>query len=256
MTINNLTLWQKLSPKYLYLKRRKILPFLWNFLKRPISNIKYFENREMNSIKHQKEYWANELIKSDSVDHSSAYRFDSPLCQDDRLGDYEKIKKEYFLPNITGNRVLEIGCLGGKWSKYFFEKNASSVILVDLDKRVEVFLRNKFLNDTFQFYKTKGYELTGIPKNSIDFIFSMDCLGRCPKQYIKMYLNEFGRVLDKNGVVLLHLPCKESRVSVEKGFVNLSKKEIEVACDKNNWNHFDLDFDTIEHGVLLKVNIK
>jgi hypothetical protein len=124
--MKNLTLWQRISLKYLYLKRRKILPFLWNSLKMPISNIKYFEHREMNSIKHQKEYWANELMKSDSADHTSAYRFDASLCQNDRLGDYEKIQTEYFIPNITGNRVLEIGCLGGKWSKYFFENNSSS----------------------------------------------------------------------------------------------------------------------------------
>jgi len=254
--IGEIDLIQKFSPKYIYQKRKRIIPFLWSIISRPVRNSKLFQYREMNSIEHQKEYWSKELIKSDSVEHSSSYRFDSPLCQDDRLGDYEKIKTEYFFPYITGNRVLEIGCLGGKWSKYFFDKNASSVILVDLDRSIEVFLRDKFPNNTFQFYKTKGYELHGIPDSSVDFIFSMDCLGRCPKKYIKMYLSEFGRILDKDGSVLLHLPCSESRGSVEKGFVRLSKKEIEAACNKNDWNPFELDFDTIKHGVLLIVNPK
>jgi SAM-dependent methyltransferase len=255
--MNNLTLWQKLSPKYLYLKRKKILPFFLNLIISPVRNIKYFSHlNKYNSIKYQKELWASELMKSEVSDFNCNYRFDSPLCQHESLGDYEKVKTEYLYPNITGKKVLEIGCLGGKWSQYFFKKNAASVILVDLDERVEDFLHNKFPNETFQYYKTKGYELYGIPNDSVDFIFSIDCLVRCPKKNIKMYFEEFGRVLSKNGSVFLHLPCKESKLSVELGFVNLSKKEIETACNNNDWNHFELDFDTIEHGVLLKVNLK
>ncbi len=252
--MGSLSLKLVLSPRYLYLKRKSLLPFCCNTLKGWL-NSRGFSRQQENSVKYQKEYWAGELLKSGTeAGAHCAYRFDAPDCQDSRLGDYEKIIKEYLLPNINGARVLEIGCLGGKWSKYFFGR-ASEVTLVDLDGRVGEFLRRQFLKEKFGFYVTKGYELYGIADKSIDFIFSMDSLGRCPKKYLKSYLREFARVLDKDGKVLVHLPCVESPMSVEKNFVKLSKKEIEAACRKNGWSRFELDFNTIKHGVLLKVNL-
>lgn len=159
------------------------------------------------------------------------------------------------MPGIENKTVLELGCLDGKWSKYFFGK-AKDVILVDLDKRIENILRKKFPQAKFLFYLTRGNELSGIATNSVDFIFSMDSLVRCPKSYIYLYIREFRRILTKNGKILVHLPCSDSINSRERRFVKISGKEIINCCNNEGFINSELDFDTIAHGCLLKVNYK
>lgn len=169
------------------------------------------------------------------------------------IGNYLKIKEEYLLPYIHNyTTILELGCLGGKWTQYFL--NAKKIICVDITEKSFEYIKHKLNTDNIDFYLTKGNELKGVEDNSVDIIFSIDSLVRVEKKNIKAYFKEFSRILKVHGKILVHLPCSDIKGSVERHFVNLKKEEIVNLCQQNGFNNFEIDVNTINHGVLLKVN--
>jgi SAM-dependent methyltransferase len=181
------------------------------------------------------------------------YSWGKSIEDEDRLGDYVKIKDQFLLPNIIGKSVLEIGCLDGKWSQYIVPF-ASHSALADLSKEIMPVLQARLekAGGVFTFYETKGYELNGIGDHTIDFIFSMDTLVRVNKRFLRQYFEHFKRVLKKDGKMLIHLPCSASSFSVQKNFVRLHPDEITEMMISNDFKEFTFDFSTINHGVLLK----
>jgi ubiquinone/menaquinone biosynthesis C-methylase UbiE len=165
------------------------------------------------------------------------------------LGDYAKIK-DILIAKCSNKSTLDLGCLDGKWSEVII-KNASSLTLVDLGDDLLPLLKKK-LGDEFNFYKTKGNELSGVDENSIDLIFSMDSLVRVPnKSYISDYFSEFNRVLRSGGELFIHLPCHEIYGSKIAGFTKLSFEDIRILCELNNFKIIDLNKKILEHGIML-----
>jgi ubiquinone/menaquinone biosynthesis C-methylase UbiE len=207
----------------------------------------YQADKFNNTIESQK-LWPERWVKMGDPDYSSkGWGFVDRI--NPALGDYSKIKN--VLENKCANKnTLEIGCLDGKWSEVVI-KNSLSLILVDLTDALLPLLKKKF-GSKISFYKTSGNELTGIPSNSIDLIFSIDSLVRVPdKSYISDYLSDFKRVLTQGGEIFIHLPCHEIEGSKIRGFTKLSIKDISSFCSENNLKVIDLNTKILEHGVLL-----
>ena len=193
-------------------------------------------------------------IAVDQFKSGETYSWGISIENENRLGDYMRLKDELLLPNIIGKTVVEIGCLDGKWSQYIVPC-AEHSFLVDLSKDILPVLNDR-LHEVegggYTFYKTKGFELDGIDNNTIDFIFSMDTLVRVNKKYLSRYFEHFRRVLKSNGKMLIHLPCISSPFSKSKGFVKLHPDKITEMMINNGFNEFTFDFSIINHGVLLK----
>lgn len=205
-----------------------------------------------NTLFFQRKHWIPTILKNSS-DFEFSFSWGSPEKTDNPLGNYKTILDTLLIPYIIDKHVLEIGCLDGKWSKYLCERGGMTT-LVDLDKAIVPILEDRLQGYNFNFYETKGYELSGIKTNSIDLIFSMDTLVRVPIRFIKRYMKEFKRVLKPEGKILIHLPCIESLGSKSRGFVRLEKATIENMCKTNGFDKYEIDSNTINHGVLLKVN--
>ena len=123
----------------------------------------------------------------------------------DRLGDYLRLK-ELLKSHVNDLSVVcEVGCLGGKWLKVV--KQARRIVAVDICPASEAFVR-RALSDfegQLDFYLTKGDELNGICDQSIDLVFSIDCLVRVPRKSITAYIKESARVLNPGGTRLQNL---------------------------------------------------
>lgn len=215
-----------------------------------------FSNFETNT-QHWKIAWSDKLrdMKEGMDDNGNAWgNPDDETAQTkkgDDLGNYKKIHSSYITPFIKKNSfVLDIGVGGGKWIPYFL--NAKAIVCVDVVKESFDFIKYYYkdlLN--LRFYKTNGFELMGIPSNFVDFIFSMDVLVRYPHQDIKNYFKEFNRVLKPNGKVCIHLPYKESVLGYKFKFIEYDMKQIEELRDILTKNDFEIDTDTINHGILI-----
>ena len=159
---------------------------------------------------------------------------------------------KYLTPMINGCTVLEVGSCGGKWTQYMLK--AQHVICVDLNDEFFDYIKNHMPSDNITFYKTSGYELSGVGDRSVDFIFSMDTFVRIPKKFIFDYFKEFSRVLRYHGKICLHLPCNDMIGCTKRKFVDLSRDEIKKLCIDNGFNDFYIDDQTIKPGIILRVN--
>ena len=213
---------------------------------------------DINTNFAQKIWWENHLKNHflNQLDHNIyGYEWGSPENDKDPLGNYLKINnllQKIIFPTST---ILEIGTLGGKWTKYML--NAKKVICVDINSYFIEFIKEKFKSNInkFDFYISRGNELEGITNNSIDLVFCMDTLVRVEKEFIFDYLKEISRVLSKNGQAIIHLPNNDIQDCVNRNFTKLSTNEIINEVNKY-FDNYILDSNTIVHGTLLKINIE
>ena len=82
-------------------------------------------------------------IAVDQFKSGETYSWGESIENENRLGDYMRIKNEYLLPNIVDKTVVEIGCLDGKWSQYIVPC-ANHSFLVDLSDEILPILNDRF----------------------------------------------------------------------------------------------------------------
>ncbi len=104
------------------------------------------------------------------------------------------LKKEI---DLKDKKILDAGCGEGRFSKYFIEKNANITSLDISEEYINVIKANI----------RRGKFVVGsvtdlpFPKNSFDYIFSVDVLQHVPN--INKAIKEFHRVLKINGKVII-----------------------------------------------------
>lgn len=169
----------------------------------------------------------------------------------DVLGNYKKIHEEYITPFIKKDSIiLDIGVGGGKWIPYF--SNAKKVICVDLIDSSFEFIKSNYNHlSNLHFYKTEGFELSGIASNSINFIFCMDALVRYSFSDMEMYFREFNRTLVPSGNVCIHLPYIDSKLASKFKFSEYRMDELIKLKNIFTKNNFEIDTNIINHGVLI-----
>lgn len=227
-------------------------------------------NQLYPSIEEQKRIWAGGLKEFVDRPISPEYKTDfygdewgkvmSPEATNGKgqvLGDYQSIWLYYLKPYVFNKTVIELGCLDGKWIHPMLFHYPKKVIAVDIiEDGFEQIKKWIGYTEHIQFYLTTGDELEGIADQSVDFIFSMDSLVRSEVQIIDKYLAEFKRVLAPGGRACIHLPCQQQPLSHELGFTQIGVPEIEEILLKNGIENCVIDRETINHGVLLLINIK
>ncbi len=108
----------------------------------------------------------------------------------------------HFLP---ADRILEIGCGFGRLAKILHAFAREELVLVDImDKCVEHCSHLFCDSERTSCIRTDGLTLNKVRDNSVDFIFSFYSLVGADKETLSSYMNEFKRVLTKNGVAFIH----------------------------------------------------
>ena len=135
------------------------------------------------------------------------YRFRkilNPVCV---IGPLYKVVDDYIRPNYDSDSVvLEIGCGGGRWTKYLL--GAKKIIAVDLNPEFFDYIKEKYPDANFEFYKPQGCDLKAIPDSSVDFVFSFGTFVHIDPDGIQSYLNEISRVLKKGKKAVIHYADK------------------------------------------------
>jgi len=127
-------------------------------------------------------------------------------------------------------------------------KQARRIVAVDICIASEAFVR-RALSDfegQLDFYLTKGDELNGICDQSIDLIFSIDCLVRVSRKSIVAYIKESARVLNPGGTLIFHLPVNTKPLCKSKDFTDLSESDIRSFFSGGRFSTFKI-LDSILH---------
>ena len=120
---------------------------------------------------------------------------------------FKKLLFHYKLENIISeaNTALDIGCGVGRVS-FAMAKDFSKVLGIDvsevmIEKAKEY--RRSLSIENVEFFANNGMNLSQIPNNSVDFIFSYLTLQHCPSStQVLKYIEEFSRTLKPKGVCL------------------------------------------------------
>ncbi len=121
-------------------------------------------------------------------------------------GDLGQVPPRFILPYVQPfSTVLEIGSGGGRWTQFLLR--ARRVIVVEHTEAFFPYLEHRF-GPRFDFYKTLGDELAGIPDDSVDFVFSFGTLVHLPIEIVQAYVKETARVLRRDGVATLQYADK------------------------------------------------
>lgn len=114
-----------------------------------------------------------------------------------------KTLAEFFVKNIKGNKILDIGCGPGAHTKYFYKKGFD-VIGIDLSENfIKIATEN---NPKVKFFKMDMRKLE-FKDDTFDGIWCMATFFHVSKREAKSTLSGFKRVLKPNG--LMHISVKE-----------------------------------------------
>lgn len=208
-----------------------------------------------NKLAFQKECWEQNLLEymdcHGDLEHYG-FAWGDPENANDILGNYLAVLEKLQSLIHVDSTVLELGTLGGKWTKYLFQAN--KIICVDINSLMETVIKQRYPEsaDKFHFYVSSGDELNGIASDSIDLVFCIDTLVRSSKKIIKAYLLEISRILKKGAIALIHLPANEKPGSVERGFTSISSAEILEYC-RPHFTSVEPDLEVLTHGVFLSL---
>ncbi|WP_279487469.1 class I SAM-dependent methyltransferase [Aeromonas veronii] len=217
----------------------------------------YIMTDTYNNMSSQRVFWESHLrnyvIKNNDI-NCYGYTWGDPDKSNDRLGNYLKIRDRLQEKIAVHSCVLDLGALGGKWTKYMLA--ASRIICVDINEYFPCIIKSRYPEfvHKLQFYVSTGNELSGVSSGCVDFLFCMDTLVRVEKENILSYLQEIRRVLSPTGQAIIHLPNSDIKVCRDMKFTNLTTKEIvENMDDIFGRGSYTLDFETIIHGVIIFV---
>lgn len=215
----------------------------------------YADLDQFNTLLGQRLFWDKHLKEhmartQDFDDYG--FSWGDPENANDELGNYKAISLSLKKLITSDSHVLELGTLGGKWTRYLTE--AKKITCVDINSAMVDAITQRYPSELhkIEFYISKGDELSGVDNDSVDVLFCIDTLVRSSELIINSYLSEISRVLCEGGVALLHLPSNKVLGSVERGFTDLNIDEF-LTNHQNGFSCVEVDSETLTHGVFLKL---
>ena len=105
---------------------------------------------------------------------------------------------------VPAPRIVEIAPGHGRWTQ-FLAPLADQLTIVDLSPAcIEVCKRRFSHLDNIAYSVNDGLTLPDVEANSVDFVFSFDSLVHVEADVVRSYLGELHRVLNEDGVGVLH----------------------------------------------------
>lgn len=112
-----------------------------------------------------------------------------------------KARIDFFIQNLKGKKILDIGCGTGRESKYFSEHGFDTTG-IDLCSNLLKIATEKAPNAKFIQMDLRKLDF---PKNSFDGIWAYASILHIPKKDAKRTLMGFNRVLKKGGLIFISL---------------------------------------------------
>lgn len=164
-----------------------------------------------------------------------------------------QVVEMYIEPYLTPNSVvLEIGSGGGRWTKYFL--NVKETTVVELNPEFFTYLKDRFDGSAsiFRFYTTTGYELDGIPTESVDFLFTFGTFVHIEPEGIRAYMEHITRVLHRGAISVIHYSNKKRiRARLNPSFSRMNPSIMESLVFQNGLEVIQHDSKLLNHSSII-----
>jgi ubiquinone/menaquinone biosynthesis C-methylase UbiE len=119
---------------------------------------------------------------------------------------------DYFIENLSGNKILDIGSGPGRDAKYFSEKKLDVTVIDLTNKFIDISTKNV---PSAKFYEMDLRKLD-FPENSFDGLWVSASFLHVPKSEAEETLNGFNRVLKPDGLMYLSVKAGNDEKIVER----------------------------------------
>ncbi|MGB0103104.1 MAG: class I SAM-dependent methyltransferase [Candidatus Sulfotelmatobacter sp.] len=156
------------------------------------------------------------------------------------------------LPRVSNEQVaVEIGAGGGRWTKYLLEFR--ELYIVDYHAELLREVRKKFDRPNMKFIRNNGCDFPGIPKASVDFVFSFGCFVHLDASLIKEYLGNFKDILKPGGSALVHYSDKTKLMArVNPGFSDNTPTLMRQMVSDAGFRIVEEDLTTLWHSSIIR----
>jgi SAM-dependent methyltransferase len=175
----------------------------------------------------------------------------------DRWGDPETfepllhVRQRFLEPYFDESQtVLEIGSGGGRWTQYL--ARAAHLIVVEYNEEAFGYLARRFPTANLTTYRTRGFEMHGIPDASVDFVFTFDVFVHLEPEGIGAYLHEIERVLRPGGTAVVHYGDVRKDIALHNpGFSRMTRAKMEELIAETGLRVVDHDDLIMFHSNLV-----
>jgi hypothetical protein len=166
------------------------------------------------------------------------------------------IKNRYVLPYVDPqHNAVEIGPGGGRWTRYLtgFRK----LYAVDYYEELLDELRKNFGRyRNISFIKNNGTDFTGIPPNSIDYLFSFGTFVHLDFNVIKAYLLNIKSIMKPGANIVIQYSDKTKIMAqLSPSFSENTPAQMRVAVRAAGYRILEEDTTSLWHSCVIRIAI-
>ena len=163
----------------------------------------------------------------------------------DPWGGSQNLWRYVILPRISkfipAHNILEIAPGYGRWTEYLLPYCSGEYWGVDLTPKCIDVCKKEFVKSSYHWVVNDGKDLSFIPDNSLDFVFSFDSLVHVEIDVIDAYLKQLGRKMKVGSFGFIHHSNSKSiggqkcKIEDEAGrSLSVGYEAVKILCEEAN----------------------
>lgn len=162
------------------------------------------------------------------------------------------VRDRWLLPYIDpGKTGLEIGPGGGRWTRYMLP--FETLYVVDFHPELLAELRRSFPQPHIVEVLNSGSDFPGVPKASVDFVFSFGTFVHLDCDIVESYLRNLTSVVRPGGQIVLQYPDKTKEIARNNpGFSDNDPPRMRAMVEGAGYAILEEDLDTLPHSALMR----
>jgi SAM-dependent methyltransferase len=168
------------------------------------------------------------------------------------VGWLRSVRDEFLLPFVHPDRHgVEIGPGGGRWTRYML--TFGRLYVVDFHQQLLDELAKNFRTPTLMLVKNNGTDFPGIPKRSIDFVFSFGVFVHLDLAIIEQYLLNLRDIIRPGGQIVLQYSDKTKPAAVANSTFSLNDPDrMRTLVTEHGYRVLREDLTTLPHSSVIQ----
>lgn len=168
------------------------------------------------------------------------------------LPSLKAVIERYIKPFVNSSKIcLEIGPGGGRWTQYLL--GFKKIYAVDYHQElIDEFNKNFSVYPNIECIKNDGTNFPGVPKKSVDFLFSFGVFVHLDIDLIDIYLRNMREILHEKSTVFIQYSDKNKPLAKRIGTFSMNTPEIMRRLLANNeYEIIEEENDSLLHSSIV-----
>lgn len=193
--------------------------------------------------------WGNNLLKYLKNQPKGEKSYGDRWGDPNKVEILKKIRDEFVIPFVDENKTaLEIGSGGGRWTQFLLK--FGRLYVTDLNQQFFHYILDRFgPRPNISFSQSTGTDFPGIPKKSVDFVFSFGTFVHIDTDTIKEILKSIKTITKDNADIVIHYSEKNKPGGAKREkFSNNTREIMTKLVEEEGFSVVSEDIDTLPNG--------